>query len=141
VRRTLAAGALVVLALAAAGCGAPSDEARAADPKQDCAESNRTSSREASALLLVGARIFDERCSPCHGDSGHGDGLLAELLPIRPRNYHADPFQWGSSWHEIEETVRVGRSGVMPPFEGALSDREIRSVAFLVACWVEHRSN
>jgi hypothetical protein len=35
--------------------------------------------------------------------------------------------------------VRGGRSGVMPPFEGALTEREIRSVSFLVTCWVQHR--
>jgi hypothetical protein len=71
--------------------------------------------------------------------TGHGDGLLADLLPMRPRNYHAEAFEWGTSWDEIAETVRVGRSGVMPPFEGALSEEEIRSVSFLVTCWVQRR--
>ena len=66
-------------------------------------------------------------------------GVLAELLPLRPRNYHAERFRWGTSWREIERTVRLGRSDVMPSFEGALDDREIRSVAFLVACWVAQR--
>jgi hypothetical protein len=65
--------------------------------------------------------------------------VLAELLPVRPRNYHADPFKWGTSWEEIEQTVRLGRSEIMPSFEGALTDSEIRSVAFLVACWVVQR--
>lgn len=130
------AAGLLALALATGGCGAL---AREADPEADCASSNRTSSGEASRLLLEGARVFDERCSPCHGESGRGDGLLADLLPIRPRNYHADPFQWGNGWQEIAETVRLGRSGVMPPFAGALSEAEIRSVSFLVACWVESR--
>jgi mono/diheme cytochrome c family protein len=113
--------------------------ARTDDPAHDCARSSGIATQEASRRLLDGARVFDERCSPCHGDTGHGDGLLAELLPIRPRNYHTDAFQWGTGWKEIAETVRQGRSGVMPAFEGALSEQEIGSVAFLVACWVEHR--
>lgn len=134
-------GALLAgaLALAAGGCGAFGAGSPAADPARDCARSNGATTQEASRLLLEGARVFDERCSPCHGDTGHGDGLLAELLPIRPRNYHADSFQWGTGWGEIAETVRGGRSGVMPPFAGALSEPQIRSVSFLVACWVEQR--
>jgi mono/diheme cytochrome c family protein len=109
------------------------------DPARDCASRIGTTAQRASELLVEGARVFDERCSPCHGDAGRGDGLLADLLPIRPRNYHTDAFQWGTSWDAVTETVRVGRSGVMPPFEGALSEEEMRSVAFLVACWVERR--
>ena len=133
------AGCRPALALVLAGCGAFPGHAPEPDPARDCAKANDTSTEQASELLLDGARVFDERCSPCHGDTGHGDGVLAELLPIRPRNYHADAFHWGSGWDQIAVTVRGGRSGVMPAFEGALSETEIRSVSFLVACWVEHR--
>jgi hypothetical protein len=35
--------------------------------------------------------------------------------------------------------VRLGRSDVMPSFVGALTHSEIRSVSFLVACWVAQR--
>ena len=128
-----------LLALLLLSCGVFPSYSRAPDPARDCAKGNGTSSERASALLLEGARVFDERCSPCHGNTGHGDGLLADLLPIRPRNYHADAFRWGSGWDDIAATVRGGRSGVMPPFEGALSEPEIRAVSFLVACWVQHR--
>jgi len=141
VSRQSGASALLAgaLALAAGGCGAFGFASGSADPAHDCASSHGIATEEASHLLLVGARVFDERCSPCHGDTGHGDGMLAELLPIRPRNYHADPFRWGAGWQEVAETVRGGRSGVMPPFADALSETEIRSVSFLVACWVERR--
>ena len=132
------AGAWLASALAV-GCGVVRDVGRPDDPAHDCGRSNGIATQAASRLLLDGARVFDERCSPCHGDGGHGDGMLAELLPIRPRNYHTDAFQWGTGWQEIAETVRGGRSGVMPAFEGALTEQEIGSVAFLVACWVEHR--
>jgi mono/diheme cytochrome c family protein len=126
------------VALALLGCG-PAPRERSHSPARDCARLNGIRTERASALLLVGARIFDERCSPCHGDTGHGDGMLAELLPIRPRNYHADAFEWGTGWDDIAATVRGGRSGVMPAFEGALSEEEIRSVSFLVSCWVAQR--
>ncbi len=88
------------------------------------------------AALLRGAEIFGERCSPCHGDAGHGDGILAELLPIRPRNYHADPFKWGHSPSGIVETVALGRSDVMPSFRGALEEADMWAVAHLVWAWM-----
>lgn len=86
--------------------------------------------------LVAGARVFDERCSPCHGERGDGDGVLAEMLPIRPRNYQADAFKWGTSPSEIVTTIRVGRSGVMPAFEGAISEDQMWDVAYLVWHWI-----
>jgi mono/diheme cytochrome c family protein len=143
VRRRGAAGALLAgaLALATGGCGIFTPDIRPANVERDCAGSSGTTSQEASRLLLEGSRVFDERCSPCHGETGHGDGMLAELLPIRPRNYHEEQFRWGASWEQIAATVRGGRSGVMPPFIEALSEPEIRAVSFLVACWVERRGD
>jgi mono/diheme cytochrome c family protein len=86
-------------------------------------------------LLMLGAEVFRERCSPCHGDRGHGDGLLAEVLPIRPRNYFEESFRWGHRPEEIAETVRRGRSNVMPAFQHALTQREIWAVSNLVHLW------
>ena len=86
--------------------------------------------------LVRGAEIFRERCSPCHGDAGYGDGVLADLLPIRPRNYHAEPFKWGRTPAGIVETVALGRSGVMPSFRGALNEGDMWAVAQLVWAWM-----
>jgi mono/diheme cytochrome c family protein len=130
-------GWLAAVSLACGGGGAPlrGDSG----PAASCASRLGLPSSEASARLIEGARVFGERCSPCHGEQGFGDGVLADLLPLRPRNYHAERFRWGTSWRDIERTVRLGRSDVMPSFEGALEEPEIRSVAFLVACWVAQR--
>jgi len=87
-------------------------------------------------ILVTGARVFDNRCAPCHGDQGHGDGDLADVLAIRPRNYGADPFKWGTSPSRIATTVAGGRSGIMPPFKGALSEQEIWAVAYVVWRWI-----
>jgi mono/diheme cytochrome c family protein len=86
--------------------------------------------------LLRGAEIFRERCSPCHGDTGHGDGVLAELLPIRPRNYHTEPFKWGRTPAGIVETIALGRSDIMPSFRGALDEADMWAVAHLVWAWM-----
>lgn len=140
--RTRAAlrAALVAVTLASA-CGAGPAARRAAEGALPCSTRSGLGSSRASTLLLEGARVFDERCTPCHGETGHGDGVLADLLPVRPRNYHADRFEWGTTWEDIEHTVRVGRSDVMPSFATALTETEIRAVSFLVACWVSERDD
>ena len=91
---------------------------------------------ERAELREAGSRLFTERCSPCHGATGHGDGALADALPIRPRDYHRDEFKWGTTPSEIATTIRVGRSGVMPSFEGALTEQEIQAVAYFVWTWI-----
>jgi len=140
VRRGGAAPLAVALFAGLAGaCGAGGPPPVAAGPAPPCASRFELRPAEASELLVEGARVFAERCSPCHGDEGYGDGVLADLLPVRPRNHRADPFKWGASWPDIEQTVRLGRSDVMPSFAGALTHAEIRSVSFLVACWVAQR--
>jgi len=87
-------------------------------------------------ILVMGARVFDNRCSPCHGERGFGDGELADVLPLRPRNYHHEPFKWGNSPARIATTVASGRSGVMPAFRHALTEQEIWAVAYVVWRWV-----
>ena len=116
----------IAAALVLLGAGAPAACAAEATPAPE------------SEQLVLGAHVYRERCSPCHGDHGRGDGLLADVLPIRPRDYFSEPFRWGNEAAEIAETIRLGRSGVMPPFADALSDREIEAVAALVHLWATH---
>jgi len=92
--------------------------------------------RVRSDVLVVGARIFDERCAVCHGDRGFGDGTLADVLPMKPRNYHDEAFPWGTRPSQIVTTVANGRSGIMPPFRDVLSEQELWAVAYLVWGWI-----
>jgi mono/diheme cytochrome c family protein len=116
----------LVLCAVLAGCGGNADEPWA----------SVQSAKPDPELLVVGARVFDERCAVCHGDAGFGDGTLAEVLEIRPRNYHAEPFRWGTRPSQIVATVANGRSGIMPPFREVLSEREMWAVAALVWRWI-----
>ncbi|MGH7784767.1 MAG: c-type cytochrome [Candidatus Binatia bacterium] len=34
-----------------------------------------------------GKRIYRENCTPCHGESGKGDGVGAQSLPVRPADH------------------------------------------------------
>jgi high-affinity iron transporter len=77
----------------------------------------------------AGARIYAERCSPCHGTDGHGDGPTAPALVPPPRNFH-DPAVWKDRTDaQLRAIVKGGKVGtMMPPFEGVLSDAEIDAV-------------
>ena len=139
---------LLCLALLASGCVVT---VRRLGELPECADSGRTCLVQAATpspsemvrggalnpdLLVVGARVFDERCAVCHGDRGHGDGTLADVLPIKPRDYHSDAFLWGTRPSQIVVSVANGRSGIMPPFREALTESEMWAVAYLVWRWI-----
>lgn len=77
----------------------------------------------------LGTRVYVERCSPCHGDDGRGDGPTAPALIPPPRNFR-DPALWKDrTTAQLRATVEGGKPGtMMPPFEGVLSDAEMDAV-------------
>jgi mono/diheme cytochrome c family protein len=76
-----------------------------------------------------GARLYVERCSPCHGDDGKGDGPGAAALVPRPKNFREPVFWQDRTANDLKAVVRKGKVGtMMPPFAGVLSDAEIDAV-------------
>lgn len=70
--------------------------------------------------LALGAEVFLNNCSSCHGAAAIGDSVGGGQ--IAPSLYDADPTQIG-------EAVRFG-PGVMPGFdEGTVTDQDLNSVA------------
>ena len=80
----------------------------------------------AAAAEPDGAKVYAERCSGCHGDTGGGDGPAAAALVPRPKNFH----ELGEkSVDELRAIVKKGKPGtMMQPFDGVLSDAEIDAV-------------
>ena len=77
----------------------------------------------------LGTRIYAERCSPCHGDHGRGDGPTAPALQPPPRDFGTAAFWKDRSMDGLRTVVKSGKPGtMMPPFEGVLSDTEIDAV-------------
>ena len=73
----------------------------------------------------AGAPIFAEKCVPCHGPTGQGDGPQASKLP-NPVIAIGDPKvardASPSSWYTVITQGRLER--FMPGFSGSLSDRQ-----------------
>ena len=63
--------------------------------------------------------LFKNRCSPCHGPGGRGDGPAAAALNPKPRNYADAEWQKSVTDDQIKKTIlyggaAVGKSPVMP---------------------------
>jgi copper transport protein len=86
-------------------------------------EASRENPIEATQESIArGAMLFSQNCTICHGESGRGDGPAAATLPLQPANlydhipFHPDQFFFG--------VISKGLSGVMPAFEGQLSEED-----------------
>lgn len=63
--------------------------------------------------------LFKSRCTPCHGETGHGDGPGAAALNPKPRNYTDVVWQKSVKDEDIKKTIlyggaAVGKSPIMP---------------------------
>lgn len=93
----------------------PSDWAK----KKNAVASNSTS-------IAAGKKIYTSSCSPCHGEKGKGNGMLALSLNPHPANHTSKKFQQQKDG-EIFYKINTGRNA-MPPFRQTLSENEIWSI-------------
>jgi mono/diheme cytochrome c family protein len=89
--------------------------------------------------VTEGQRLYTKFCSPCHGDSGRGDGYNASLLDPRPKDLtdKDEPYLGELSNAEIYEVIEKGGKGLdmaplMPVFGHTLSPLEIWEVVAYV---------
>lgn len=68
------------------------------------------------AALQVGASLYANYCSQCHGSTAMG----ARNFP----NLTDDIWQWGGAPEQIEHSINAGRIGIMPALGAALGDDE-----------------
>lgn len=69
-----------------------------------------------------GRQLFLDNCAGCHMAGGQGKlGLAPNLVD--------DSWIFGGTYEKIQETVTLGRHGMMPPFKGMLPDDKIAQVA------------
>jgi cytochrome c oxidase cbb3-type subunit III len=87
---------------------------------------SRTGTRAPPEWIAAGKTRFDALCSACHGADGRGNPALGAP------NLFDDAWLYGRSIASVEESVRKGRNGVMPPWRQRLSMDEAR----LITAWV-----
>ncbi len=73
-----------------------------------------------------GDEIFVENCAACHGDDGAGG--LENGAP----NLTDDQWVYGKDHADIYATIHRGRRGVMPAWQGRLTDEEIKKLTLYV---------
>jgi len=105
---------IVGLALSAAGCSKNEPAAPAPAPPAP-----PPAAAPAAAPTETAADVFKNRCTPCHGTSGKGDGPASAALNPKPRNYTDAQWQQSVTDDQLKKTIlyggaAVGKSAVMP---------------------------
>lgn len=59
-----------------------------------------------------GKEIFAQRCVPCHGSTGHGDGPASASLNPKPRKFADAEWQRQVTDDYIEKIVKLGGAAV-----------------------------
>jgi cytochrome c oxidase cbb3-type subunit 3 len=84
--------------------------------------------------MRSGAHLFSVHCSACHGADAAGQ---AQLFPSL-----IDPaWQWGAAPEQIEQTLRAGRTAVMPPWQTVLQDDGVTAMTEFVQAMAEGRTD
>lgn len=95
---------------------------------------------EAEPSLKYGAEIYKGRCVLCHGNQGHGDGMLPLSIKNYPHtNLHEN--KYGSDLDSIRHSLIYGGSRnamsiEMPPWGDELTYTQINSVALFVSLMI-----
>ncbi|HEC19684.1 MAG TPA: c-type cytochrome [Gammaproteobacteria bacterium] len=84
----------------------------------------------------MGADVYVQRCQVCHGEQGAGDGVAADLMYPKPRDFTLALFKYKTSPgtelptdDDLFNTIKHGLNGTgMPAWGSLLSDKQIRSL-------------
>lgn len=66
------------------------------------------------ALLERGQQRFNIYCSPCHGQTGDGEGMVVQRGLKHPPTYHSDKMHWQPAGYFFD--VITNGFGVMPSY-------------------------
>ncbi len=87
--------------------------------------------------VAAGKALYEEICSQCHGDQGDGEGVVADLLDPRPRDFRRGVFKIRRTPQgdlptdeDLFRIIGLGMPGTsMPGWQGLLSDVQIWQLA------------
>ena len=131
--RAYAGLAAVALLLTAAACGETA--APAAGPAKVAAPAGPAVAPPAGAGptaddTKAATEIFAQRCTPCHGPMGAGDGPASAGLTPPPRNFSDAAWQASVNDEHLEKIIAyggsaVGKSPAMPPNPDLMSKKGV----------------
>lgn len=124
----------IVLVVASSGCSSGNDSDSAVELATERAELNALSAayvatsineiRADPQALDLGSGLFAAWCADCHGDDGSGDKGVTDLTRGR--------FAYGNSADAIRQTIRDGRSSMMPRMGGQYGEVELGQIVAYV---------
>ena len=93
-----------------------------------------------SADIESGKKIYEKRCSYCHGDEGKGDGPAAEFFTPRPRDFTSGLYKYRSTPtgkmprdEDLLKTIDHGLPGTgMPGWDDVLNEKDRMQVAHYI---------
>lgn len=74
--------------------------------------------------------IYVQRCTPCHGEKGHGDGSASSTLNPKPRNFGDADWQKSVTDDHIVKIIKmggaaVGKSAAMPSNPDLMNSNQV----------------
>ncbi len=82
-----------------------------------------------AASIAAGKKLYVEHCAECHGDSGKGDGEMADTYNPKPANLTDAEWKHGSTDGEIFTVIRDGVKGTeMKPFGKKMTTHQLWDV-------------
>jgi len=88
------------------------------------------SGRSVNADLAEAGKAKFGMCAGCHGPDGQGS--LALGLPMGAPNLTDNVWLYGGSQRAIEESIKNGRAGVMPPWKDILGEEKVHVISAYV---------
>jgi len=80
-----------------------------------------------------GQAIYTEKCAPCHGDQGHGDGPQGLQLSVKVPAFGLPDAGRAAAPSNFYAVVSQGKiENFMPPFSGSLTEQQIWDVVAYV---------
>jgi DMSO reductase family type II enzyme heme b subunit len=122
----------------------PSGFALAAEESKDAAKAPEASKAgespkpaAAPSDAEVGKKVYEKRCTYCHGDDGKGDGPAADFFTPRPRDFTSGLYKYRSTPTgkmprdtDLLKTIGLGLPGTgMPGWDDVLNEKEQTAVA------------
>ncbi len=80
-----------------------------------------------AAVMARGRERFDIYCSPCHGRTGQGDGMIVRRGFRRPPSYHDDRLRSAPIGHFVD--VMTNGFGAMPDYRQQVEARDRWAIA------------